>query len=1521
MYEGDVFLGLDVGSTTVKTVVLDTGHDVLFSRYQRHLSEVRATAAAMIREAGKALPGADWHIALTGSGAISLAEDLDLPFVQEVVSSGLCIRRRIPDADVAIELGGEDAKLTFFTGGPDQRMNETCAGGTGAFIDQMAAFLDTDASGLDALARNCRTLYPIASRCGVFAKTDILPLLNEGCSREDIAGSIMQAMVNQTISGLARGRSIRGRVVFLGGPLAFLASLRERFVNTLHLDAGNAVFPENAEYFVAMGAALYAWRRRQPDRAAERVLESAAVSGGGTGIAGKVTGGRPDQMADLMTGRLSNRITGRGAGAPGLQPPAVLAGGTVTYGLVSSGDGLYGKTIPPAGGVFPLASENDAVRDDRSLERILELLERGEASDRQGNLPPLFRSREEREDFYRRHARESLSRAPLEEYSGDVWLGIDSGSTTIKAVLLDKDNRLLYSSYGPNQGDPLGASVAVLREIYTRKRPETVIRAAAVTGYGSGLLAAGLRADIDEVETVAHYAGARFFLPNVSYILDIGGQDIKCMRIRAGSIDRIQLNEACSAGCGSFIETFAKSLNMPLAQFVEAALDAAAPVDLGTRCTVFMNSKVKQAQKDGVDVGDIAAGLSYSVVRNACYKVMKIARMEELGEHVVAQGGSFANDALLRALELQLGRPVVRPDIAGLMGAFGAALIARERGPAGDTSSLLGPEAVEAFEVTTKTTRCRHCANHCLLTVSRFADGRRFVSGNRCERGAGATPGVLPNLYAYKYARLFNRYTPLPRSEAPRGTVGIPRALNIFENYPLWFTLFTRLGFRVELSAPSSKELFFKGYGTIPSQTVCYPAKLAHGHVLDLIERKVDAIFFPCLPFEQKNPGTQAGNFNCPVVIGYPELLDKNIGELRRSGIPFIPHFLPLEKGVLAKRLRHIPLFADIPLAEVEAAVHEAFIEMEAYRADMRAAGEKALRELHERDVFGIVLAGHPYHADPEVHHGIAELIVSCGMGVITEDSVAHLMPDPGPLRVVDQWTYHSRLYRAGAFAAGTDNLAVLQLVSFGCGLDAITADQLEEIVTRKGRLYAQIKVDEGDNLGPARIRIRSLLAALRERKNRERDDTPAALGHSDPPPFTEAMRDTHTILIPQLSPIHFRFVEAVFVSEGYKAEQLPDVEREAIELGLRHVNNDACFPAIVVVGQLLHALRSGRYDQDRIALMISQTGGGCRATNYIAFLRKALTDCGLDHIPIISFNMNGLGHNPGFKLTGRLLRKVIMGGFYGDAIMRMLHRVKPYERVPGSARRLAETWTEKGCRVIAQGSPFRFEYAMYSMVRAFDTFPLVTEARKPRVGLVGEILLKYHPDANNRAAEIVEQEGGEAVVPDLMDFVLYSFYDSIFNYRHLAGTWKACATSLLSIAFLELCRGGMRLALGLSKRFTAPLRFRELRKKTKGLISLGHQTGEGWLLAAEMVELLESGVSNILCMQPFGCLPNHITGKGLMKELKHRFPEANIAALDYDPGASEANQINRIKLMMSVASNPVHETGARGAPQERPCP
>lgn len=1398
----NLFIGIDIGSTTVKTVVLDEQENVLFSTYQRHLSEVRQKIISILKEVREKFPETEFKISLTGSGALSLCTRLNLNFVQEVIASSLSIKKLIPNADVIVELGGEDAKLTFLTSGTDLRMNETCAGGTGAFIDQMASFLNVEVDELDALALQYKNIYPIASRCGVFAKTDIVPLINEGCAKSDIAMSIMQAVVNQFIGGLARGREIKGKVVFLGGPLAFIKSLRKCFVDTLKLDDKNAVFPENAELFVAFGAAVHALGSSEKPRTLEEII--------------------------------------------------------------------------------------------RDLENL------GEENDIQ-KLPPLFANDAEKQEFYERHKKTAVATFPLEEYEGDAWLGIDSGSTTIKAVLIDDKNRLLYSYYGPNKGDPFSIAVKILEEIYTRKKETLNIKAAAATGYGSALLKAGLKLDIDEVETVAHCQASTYFAPNASFVLDIGGQDIKCMKIRNGIIERIGLNEACSAGCGSFIENFAKSLNMDIEKFVKEAIDAKHPADLGTRCTVFMNSKVKQAQKEGVSVGDIAAGLSYSVIKNACYKVIKINDVSELGDCIVAQGGSFLNDALLRALEIQVGKPVIRPGLSGLMGAFGAALLAKKRGPEnGEKTELLNLEELKALTVKTTNTRCKQCTNNCMLTVTNFGGKKNYVSGNRCERGAGHTKNTNINLYEYKYKRLFDFYEPLPKEKAKRGVVGIPRALNMYEDYPLWFTLLTRLGFRVELSSPSSKKLFFSGYASIPSQTVCYPAKMAHGHIMDLIAKNVDYIFYPCIPREQKEFASQADSYNCPVVTGYPELLAKNITEIKESGIPFFAPFLPLDRKILPKRLKTVPLFADIPLKELNSAVKRGFVALKNFQKDIRKKGIEAVETLKKEGKFGVVLAGHPYHIDPAVNHGIPELINSCGLAVLTEDSVAHLRPNPEALRVRDQWTYHSRLYRAGTFAADTDNLAILQLVSFGCGIDAITSDQLEEIVISKGRLYSQIKIDEGANLGPAKIRIRSLLAALKDMHLNEN----AVKTHptNRPPVFTPEMKKTHTILIPQLSPTHFQFMETVFASEGYKVEQLPKVSKSAVELGLKHVNNDACFPAIVVIGQLLQAIQKGNYDTNKIALLVSQTSGGCRASNYAGLLRRALNQCGLSHVPVLTVNVSGSRQNLGFSPGRKAMMRAIMAGCYGDALMRMRNRVAPYEKVKGSTQALADKWVEIIKKNLVDGNIFKFNVNMLKMIKEFDTLPLKDIPRKPRIGLVGEILLKYHPDANNQAVKVVEQEGGEAVVPDFMDFMLYGFYDHIFNYHHLSGSWKTSALSAVSIAFLEMCRWSMRFGFKRSKRFDPPIFFRSLRKKTKGLISLGHQTGEGWLLTAEIIELLDSGVNNVLCMQPFGCLPNHITGKGFIKEIKNRFPQANIIAVDYDPGASETNQINRIKLMMSVA-------------------
>ncbi|MFL0247898.1 acyl-CoA dehydratase activase-related protein [Candidatus Clostridium stratigraminis] len=1396
-------IGLDVGSTTVKIVVIDNNDKLLFSKYQRHFSDIKQTIIDLIYEAYLAFENKNITITITGSGGLSVAKWLSVPFIQEVIAATKTIERHIPSTDVAIELGGEDAKITYFDGSIDQRMNGTCAGGTGAFIDQMASLLQTDAAGLNELSKNYKVIYPIAARCGVFAKTDIQPLINEGAAKEDVAASVFQAVVNQTVSGLACGKPIRGNVAFLGGPLYFLSELRKRFIETLNLSPQQVIFPENSQLFVAIGAAL--------------------------------------------------------------------------------------------------ASKNNEIYEFKVLAAKLATIKEKTSHEIQ-RLEPLFKCSGDYAEFKERHGKNNVRRAALENYSGNCYLGIDAGSTTTKAALIDEDGALLYTYYGSNEGSPLKSSIKILKDLYSKLPVNAKIINSCVTGYGEALLKSALKIDIGEIETIAHYKAAEFFLPGVDFILDIGGQDMKCLRIKNGVIDSILLNEACSSGCGSFIETFAHSLNMSVQEFASSAIGGESPVDLGSRCTVFMNSRVKQAQKEGATVGDISAGLSYSVIKNALLKVIKIRDPKEMGKKIIVQGGTFYNDAVLRSFELISEREAIRPDIAGLMGAFGAAIISKERYTEGCETTLLNLEGINSFSTEVTMRRCGLCTNNCLLTINNFGNGDSFISGNRCERplGLSSKKEKLPNLYDYKYNRIFN-YKPLRKEEAVRGTVGIPRVLNIYENYPFWFTFFNELKFRVELSPRSSKEIYELGIETIPSESACYPAKISHGHIMSLINKGIKFIFYPCIPFERKEHKEADNNYNCPIVTSYSEVIRTNMDILKEENITFMNPFLALDnKEKLKKRLYEELKILNIPKNEINISIDKAWLEQEKSRVDIRNKGEEVVNYLKKSGKKGIVLAGRPYHIDPEIHHGIPNLITEFGMAVLTEDSVDHLAIREDSLRVVDQWVYHSRLYSAANYISKQDNLDLIQLNSFGCGLDAVTTDQVQEILNKTGKIYTVLKIDEGNNLGAARIRIRSLKAAIEER---DRNGVTAKNNEVSEPKviFTEKMREEYTILAPQMSPIHFQFLEAAFKASGYNLKVLPSVDIKAVDEGLKYVNNDACYPSIIVVGQIIEAIKSGSYDTNKLAVIISQTGGGCRATNYIGFLRKALKDAGYSNIPVISLNALGMEKNPGFSLTPGLLNKAMMSVVYGDLFMRVLLKVRPYEKVKGSANFLYEKLVEECKSSIITGSFSAFKNNINKIVDEFDKLPILP-IFKPKVGLVGEILVKFHPTANNNVIDVVEEEGAEAVMPDLLDFLLYCAYDANFKYKYLSGTKKKMIISNAAISAMELYRKEMKKALRKSKRFHAPSTIKELAKGAKPILSLGNQTGEGWFLTAEMVELIESGVKNIICMQPFACLPNHVTGKGMIKALKSRFEGANITAIDYDPGASEVNQLNRIKLMMSVA-------------------
>lgn len=1404
-------LGLDVGSTTVKLVVLDKNDNVIYSKYQRHFSDIRKTIYELVDETCAMFEEDDLTVTLTGSGGISVAQWLGLTFEQEVVAATGAIQSLIPLTDVAIELGGEDAKITFFNGGIEQRMNGTCAGGTGAFIDQMASLLQTDASGLNKLAEGCKVIYPIAARCGVFAKTDIQPLLNEGAAKEDIAVSVFQSVVNQTISGLACGRPIRGNVAFLGGPLYFLPELRKRFIETLGLSDDQVIFPENSQLFVAMGAALASKQKKV-----------------------------------MSVKALRSKL------------PAI-----------------HHVTV-------------------HEVER----------------LNPLFKDEIELAEFNRRHSRHAVKRSELSVHYGPCYLGIDAGSTTTKLALIDSEGALLYFHYGSNKGSPLKSVIKELKKLYGLMPSDAYIANSTVTGYGEGLIKAALHVDLGEIETIAHYKAAEHFLPGVEFILDIGGQDMKCMQIRKGIIENIMLNEACSSGCGSFIDTFAASLNLGVEDFAKEALLAAKPVDLGSRCTVFINSRVKQAQKEGASVGDISAGLSYSVIKNALMKVIKIRDPKELGKKIIVQGGTFYNTAVLRSFELISGREAIRPDIAGIMGAYGAALISCERSGEGQKSEILGISDLDQFQTEISMKRCSKCSNNCLLTINNFTDGRTFISGNRCERGAGSEKREdhVPNLYDYKY-KLLTAYKSLGEKDALRGTIGLPRVLNIYENYPFWHKFFTALKFRVVLSPRSSKKIYELGIETMPSESVCYPAKLVHGHIMSLIQSGVKNIFYPCLPYEKKEDDKADNCYNCPIVTSYSEVIRVNMEVLEDKEINFMNPFLPYyDKKRLVQRLFEELKGFGLKRHEVKAAVDLAWEEDERFKASVRKKGEEVVAQLDKTGGKGIVLAGRPYHIDPEINHGIPNLITEFGMAVLTEDSVSHLGKTSRPLRIVDQWMYHTRLYSAATFTGTKENLELVQLNSFGCGLDAVTTDQVQEIIHSAGKIYTVLKIDEISNLGAARIRLRSLKAAMEERDRKEYHFERREYSH-EKVSFTEEMSKRHTILAPQMSPIHFQFVETAFKEAGYNLEILPSVDRSAVDEGLKHVNNDACYPSILTTGQLIEALKSGRYDLDNTTLIISQTGGGCRATNYIGFIKKAIKDAGFEHVPVISLNAYGLESNPGFKLTLSLINKSLIALVYGDLLMRVLYRVRPYEKIKGSANLLYDSWVERCNKSVRSGKHSEFRRNIKQIVSDFDCLE-IENTSKPRVGLVGEILVKFHPTANNEVVDVIEREGAEAVMPDLIDFFLYCAYGANFKRRYLADTLLSKIANNAAISAIEYYRKAMKKALKASRRFDSPSTIYKLAQKASKLLSLGNCTGEGWFLTAEMIELIEEGAANIICMQPFACLPNHVTGKGMIKALKKEYPLANIVPVDYDPGASEVNQLNRIKLMLAAAFRNLDQTG-----------
>lgn len=1395
-------LGIDIGSTTIKLVVLDKDNQVVYKKYMRHLSEIYKSMHDNMILLSDTLKNHKFSCAITGSAGMGMANNLNMPFVQEVIACSKAVKNWIPQTDVAVELGGEDAKITYFGSAPEQRMNGVCAGGTGSFIDHMASLLNTDAMGLNELAQKGTQIYTIASRCGVFAKTDVQALLNDGVSKADIALSILQAVVNQTIGNLAQGRPLEGNIAFLGGPLYFLTQLKERFIKTLKLTDEHIVNVDDGCYFVAMGCAL------------------------------------SDNAIEMTYDELMQRL-------------------------------------------------NNCSKSSTETESV---------------AFTLFKNEQEYNEFKQRHNKDVVKKALLSDYQGPLYIGIDAGSTTTKLVAISKNREILYSSYGSNNGSPLKTVLDEIKALYEIIPPNAYIATVGTTGYGEHIVKAALHADFGEVETFAHLRAAREFCPDVSCVLDIGGQDMKCFYVNKGNIGQIILNEACSAGCGSFIQNFAQGLNMEVSNFANKGLTAKNPVDLGTRCTVFMNSRVKQAQKEGASVNDISAGIALSVIKNALFKVIQVKDVSELGDNIVVQGGTFYNDAVLRSMELLLNKNVIRPDISGLMGAYGIALLAIERQQ--EKSSILTKEELKDFHMETKTYRCHGCGNNCLITTQIFPDGNRYSTGNRCEKGIGkqvAKEDKAPNIYKYKYHRLFEYYKPL--LNAPKGRIGIPRVLNMYEDFPFWFTFFTLLGYEVVLSGKSSAQLYCKGMSTIPSDSLCYPGKLVHGHIMDLIEKGITTIFYPCIPYNMKDPlHASDNNYNCPIVASYAENIRANMDILRQKNINFLQPFLPINnKKALIKRLQEELSSLNIPKKDLIEAVEKSYQELDKYKEDIRNYGENIIKEATDKKMPIVVLAGRPYHVDPEINHGIPEMIQSYNIAILSEDALYHLDCPEDNLDIVNQWSYHARLYHAASYVARHKNMTLIQLSSFGCGLDAITTGQVREILEQHGDIYTIIKLDEVSNLGAARIRIRSLMAAWKYGFTQ--------IDELEPPKqrayFSKDCQKTHTILAPQMSPRHFDFIQHACQKAGLNVIIPPMPTQEDIDLGLRYINNDMCYPAIIVIGQLLKALKSGNYDVNNTSIMLFQTCGACRATNYLNLMRKALENAGLSQVPVFAC----VGRETDdFKLKTEIWLDVVKATIYADLLIRLSNRTRPYEKVSGSVDVLYNKWRKIFMNEITDGNYIKFSNNIKKAVKEFDEIALNEDVIKPKVGIVGEILVKYHPTANNHVEKILFDEGAEVVTPDLMDFFMYMAYDDIVKYKMLDGKWIDKAKSEIFIKVLEFFRKPMRKALRASKRFTAPYTIKEIAKLTTPHVSLGNMAGEGWFLTGEMAKLIQEGVDNIICLQPFGCLPNHITGKGMIRELMRTHDGVNIVAIDCDAGISEVNQLNRIKLMLSVAKEKINK-------------
>ena len=1394
----------------MKAVMLDVEGDLLFYRYLRHNAEVSGVLGAVLRDASEMAGGEPVRLTISGSVGMGLAQSLGLPFVQEVISALTFVRRRYPDISTLIDIGGEDAKIIYLKrdGGVDLRMNGACAGGTGAFLDQMAILLGVGMDDMNTLAMASKTVHPIASRCGVFSKTDVQNLISANIPREDIAASIFYAVALQVTSSLSRGREITPGVFLCGGPLTFLPALRRAFAACLSMPPEDFITSEYAHLVPAWGAALES--ANNEDEARTFVLADVARA---------------------------------------------------------------------AESIIPGEKETSS-------------------------LPPLFSGFDEYENWRQGKSRDDLPKASMAEPCKEAYLGIDSGSTTTKIVATNARGEILFENYAANDGSPLDVVRRGLAEL-VRERPGLQIAAATATGYGEDLLKAAFGLDFGLIETVAHYLAARRLSPGVSFILDIGGQDMKAIFVSEGALVRTEINEACSSGCGSFIETFARSLGHTAADFARLACLAKAPADLGTRCTVFMNSKVKQALREGAGADDIAAGLAYSVAKNCLFKVLKLRHTEELGNEIVVQGGAMRSDAVVAAFERLTGRTVHRSDKPELMGAYGAAIYAAANAAAAKPCPLA--ELLDIPPPECSTLRCHGCENQCAVTKYIFAGGGVYVSGNKCEKtfhnhGAAAVPGV--NIYSEKRRLLFDRAQAPKPEGAP--VIGIPRALNMYEEYPFWHALFDACGIKTVLSDFSTFGLYESGARCVMSDNLCFPAKLAHGHILNLIALGVDRVFMPYVVYEKQEGANEANSFNCPIVSGYSDV----IRSATDTDIPIdSPEITFRDRKLLSEACRGYLRGLGVKNSVAARAFRKAEQAQVEFETKARQLNIEVLRRAEEEKRSIVLLAGRPYHADPFIQHRIAEMIAALGVDVLTEDIVrgddAWDTEAESDGRLVRQWSYVNRIMRAAEWTARrNDRVQFAELTSFGCGPDAFLQEEVAAVLRRRGKSLTLLKIDDMTSKGALKLRVRSLVESRCSINGEERA---AAAGKMTKPlaavRFFGASDRERTLLVPFMSEYITPLLPPIGRLAGYRLESLPQSTKESVETGLRYANNEVCYPATLVIGDIIHALQSGGRDPSKTAVLISQTGGQCRASNYIALLRSAMAEAGFSDIPVLS-----MGFGEKTKGLGINWRKILPTAFtavlYADGISKFYHAAVVREKAPGLARTLKEKYLRLAAPFIERGDREGIYGLLEEAAREYDA--VVTDAILPKVGVVGEIYLKLNSFANRSASEWLMRRGVEVAPPGLLHFFTQTFVNRRVN-TELNLARPTITDFLVSRTYNWAARQVAR-ANAAGRKFRHFVPFSDIFEEASGaakVVSLAAQFGEGWLLPAETISFAENGVNNVLCLQPFGCISNHVVAKGVEKKIRAMYPGINLLALDYDGGTSQVNVNNRLLLFTNSFERP----------------